>query len=71
MDEVLTISEIEAKFESEWVLLEAPRTDESLEVQGGTVRWHDLDHGRPLFDSSEKHALRMLNGLQFRVRPEA
>jgi hypothetical protein len=43
MDEVLTISEIEAKFESEWVLLEAPRTDEALEVLGGTVRWHGKD----------------------------
>ncbi|HTX35487.1 MAG TPA: hypothetical protein VME43_10705 [Bryobacteraceae bacterium] len=43
MDEVLTIGEIEAKFDSEWVLLEDPRTDESLEVRGGTVRWHAKD----------------------------
>lgn len=33
MDEVLSITEIEAKFDSEWVLIEDPRTDEALEVQ--------------------------------------
>ncbi len=43
MDEVLTISQIEEKFESEWVLIEAPQTDDALEVQGGTVRWHGKD----------------------------
>jgi len=43
MDEVLTISEIEEKFESEWVLLEDPATDEFLEVRGGTVRSHGKD----------------------------
>jgi hypothetical protein len=31
----------------------------------------DLDHGRPLFDPLEKHAFRLLNSLQRRVRPEA
>ena len=43
MDEVLSISEIEAKFDSEWVLIEDPRTAETLEVHGGTVRWHGKD----------------------------
>jgi hypothetical protein len=43
MDEILTIAEIEGKFESEWVLIEDPSTDESLEVRGGTVRWHGKD----------------------------
>ena len=38
MDEVLTIAEIEGKFDSEWVLIENPSTDDSLEVRGGTVR---------------------------------
>jgi hypothetical protein len=38
MDEVLTIAEIEGKFESEWVLIEDPSTNEALEVRGGTVR---------------------------------
>jgi hypothetical protein len=43
MDEVLSISKIEARFDSEWVLIEDPRTDEALEVRSGTVRWHDKD----------------------------
>jgi hypothetical protein len=43
MDEILTISEIEGRFESEWILLEDPSTDEFLEVRGGTVRSHGKD----------------------------
>jgi hypothetical protein len=43
MDEVLSMTEIEAKFDSEWVLIEAPRTDDALEVRGGTVRCHGKD----------------------------
>jgi len=43
MDEVLSIAEIEAKFDSEWVLIEDPRTDEALEVRSGTVRCHGKD----------------------------
>jgi hypothetical protein len=31
----------------------------------------DFDHGRPLLDPLEEHALRLLNSLQFRVRSEA
>lgn len=40
MDVELSITDIEAKFDSEWVLIENPRTDETLEVHGGTVRFH-------------------------------
>jgi len=36
----MTIDEIEAEFESEWVLVEDPETDEQLRVLGGTVRCH-------------------------------
>lgn len=43
MDKVQTLSEIESKFESEWVLIEDPRTDETLELRGGVVRWHSKD----------------------------
>lgn len=43
MNEVLTSAQIEAEFESEWVLIDDPRTDEDLQVQGGTVRWHSKD----------------------------
>jgi hypothetical protein len=43
MDEVLTIAQIEAQFESEWVLVEEPQTNDALEVQSGKVRWHSKD----------------------------
>ena len=43
MDEVLSMTEIEARFDSEWVLIDEPTTDEALEVHGGTVRWHGKD----------------------------
>ena len=43
MDEVLTAAEIEKRFESEWVLIEDPQTDEALEVRRGKVRWHSKD----------------------------
>jgi hypothetical protein len=43
MNEVLTAAEIEARFESEWVLVEEPETDEALSVQRGKVRWHRTD----------------------------
>ena len=35
-----TITQIEAQFASEWVLVDAPQTNEALEVQSGRVLWH-------------------------------
>ena len=43
MDDVMIVGQIEAQFESEWVLLEDPQTNEALEVQGGRVLWHSQD----------------------------
>ena len=43
MDDILTIAQIEAQFASEWVLVEAPQTNDALEVQSGRVRWHSKD----------------------------
>ena len=43
MDNVLTIAEIEAQFQSEWVLIEDPETNEALEVQSGKVVGHSKD----------------------------
>ena len=43
MDDVLTIAQIHTRFVSEWVLIEAPQTNDALEVQGGKVRWHSKD----------------------------
>jgi len=39
----LTAAEMEAEFESEWVLVEDPETNDALEVQRGKVRWHSKD----------------------------
>lgn len=43
MDEILTITQIRERFESEWVLIEDPETDATLEVKSGKVRWHSKD----------------------------
>jgi len=43
MDEVLTAAEIGTRFESEWVLVEDPETDDALTVRQGRVRWHSKD----------------------------
>ncbi len=43
MEEILTIAQIEAQFESEWILVGDPQTNEALEVQSGKVLWHSKD----------------------------
>ena len=43
MDEILTVAQIEAQFESEWVLVEDPETNDALAVKCGRVRWHSKD----------------------------
>jgi hypothetical protein len=58
MSEVLTMAEIEAIFDSEWVLIENPTTDETLEVRGGTVRWHAKDREEAYRHAVEIHPKR-------------
>ena len=43
MDQEMTIEEIRSQFDSEWVLIEDPRTDEELNVLGGKVLHHSKD----------------------------
>jgi hypothetical protein len=43
MNEVLTIEEIEARYDGEWVLLEDPQTDDQQNVRGGRLLWHGHD----------------------------
>ena len=43
MEKTLTIAQIESQFDSEWVLVEDPQTNESLEVQSGKVLYHSKD----------------------------
>jgi len=43
MGDVMTIQEIEARFDAEWILIEDPQTNEALEVQSGKVLHHSKD----------------------------
>ncbi len=43
MNEVLTIGEIETRFDAEWVLVEDPELTEHLEVVRGKVLCHSID----------------------------
>jgi hypothetical protein len=43
MEEEMTIAEIESQFDSEWVLVEEPETNEQLEVIKGRVLHHSKD----------------------------
>jgi hypothetical protein len=39
----MTIAEIQTTFQSEWVLVEDPQTNEAFEVERGNVRFHSHD----------------------------
>jgi hypothetical protein len=43
MNDVPTITQIEAQFASEWILVADPQTNDALEVQSGKVCWHSKD----------------------------
>ena len=43
MERIMTIAEIESQFESEWVLVDEPETNEQLEVLKGKVIHHSKD----------------------------
>lgn len=47
-DEALTIDEIKKRYDSEWVLIADPETDEHFSVLGGKVVYHHPD--RVAFD---------------------
>jgi hypothetical protein len=40
---VMTLQDMEAQFDSEWILVGDPQTNESLEVVQGTVLCHSKD----------------------------
>jgi hypothetical protein len=40
MKEIMSLVEIQDRFESEWILVEDPETTEGLEVTKGKVLWH-------------------------------
>lgn len=43
MEQEMTMAEIENQFDSEWVLVEEPQTNEDLEVLKGKVLHHSKD----------------------------
>lgn len=43
MDGIMTLAEMEQRFESEWILVVDPELDESGEVVQGTVAFHSKD----------------------------
>ena len=43
MEKEMTIEEIESRFDSEWVLVEDPQTNEAVEVLSGKVVHHSKD----------------------------
>ena len=43
MNEVVTIEQIRSQFESEWVLVENPKTDKNLNVISGRALCHNKD----------------------------
>ncbi|HNB71565.1 MAG TPA: hypothetical protein PLU80_18710 [Acidobacteriota bacterium] len=52
MSEVLSTTEIEDRFQSEWILVGEPLIGEQLEVQGGIVLCHSKDR-----DEVYRHAI--------------
>jgi len=59
MNEVLTIGEIETRFDAEWVLVEDPELTEHLEVVRGKVLCHSADRDevyRVAMDLRPKHS---------------
>jgi hypothetical protein len=59
MDQVMTIDEINRQFDSEWVLVQDPETNEALQVLSGRVRCHSKDR-----DEVYREAIR-LQGKRF------
>jgi hypothetical protein len=53
MNEYLSRSEIYKRFDSEWVLLDKPKTSRTLEVQGGMVLCHSKDRDEVLSKAVE------------------
>ena len=43
MGDILSFSEIKKLFDSEWVLIENPQTDEELNIKQGIILWHSKD----------------------------
>ncbi len=54
----MTIEEIESQFDSEWVLVGDPQTNEHLEVLSGKVLHHSKDRDEVYRKAIESHSSR-------------
>ena len=55
---IMSYTEIEKRFDAEWVLLENPETTKLLEVKRGTLLWHSKDRNevyRKAFELRPQH----------------
>lgn len=43
MNQIMTIEKIKTQFDSEWILIEDPQTNDDLKVLGGKVLHHSKD----------------------------
>ncbi len=55
MNEVLTREEIETRYDSEWILLDAPEVNPNMEILGGKVVWHSKDRDEVYQKAVELH----------------
>ena len=65
MNEVLTVEEIEARYEAEWILLEDPEVTPQLEVTRGKVLYHSKDRNevyKKAIELRPKHSAYLYTG---------
>jgi len=55
MKEILSFSEIKERFDSEWVLIGDPETDDGFNVKQGVVLWHSKDRDEVYRKAREIH----------------
>jgi hypothetical protein len=55
MNEALDVADINARFDSEWVLLDDPKVDATMRVTGGKVVWHSPNRDEVYRKAIELH----------------
>ncbi len=65
MAEILTVTEINTQFVSEWVLVDSPQTDDLSQVKAGKVLFHSKDRDevyRKAVELKPKHFAMLYTG---------
>jgi hypothetical protein len=55
MNDILSFSEINEQFVSEWVLIGDPETDNDLNIKKGKILWHSKDRDEVYRKAREIH----------------